>query len=183
MKEHKNCSTGWWRDWTSFRASMPRGGARPRPIAKPFKAEPWKTSTRNDAPAAAPKNGGRMRWTFLMSIRDCIPMLRRWIAKGEDAVDPVVRSPLVRLLWAGLVASGTIMAMMAGYIFWEIKGDIDDLPQQIAVVATEVRSLNRTVTDGQASAAVAQERIRAHDERLRMVEDQLRALTGFRVRE
>lgn len=110
-------------------------------------------------------------------------MLRRWIAKGEDAVDPVVRSPLVRLLWAGLVASGTIMAMMAGYIFWEIKGDIDDLPQQIAVVATEVRSLNRTVTDGQASAAVAQERIRAHDERLRMVEDQLRALTGFRVRE
>lgn len=98
-------------------------------------------------------------------------------------MDPVVKSPIVRLLWSVLVASGTVMAMMAGYIFWEIKRDIDDLPAQVAVVATEVRNLNRTVTDGQAAAAVSQERIRAHDERLRMVEDQLRALTGFRVRE
>lgn len=98
-------------------------------------------------------------------------------------MDPVVRNPLVRFLWAVIVASGTVMAMMAGYIFWEIKRDIDGLPDQIAIVATEVRGLNRTVAEGQTAAAISQERIRAHDERLRLVEDQLRALTGFRARE
>lgn len=98
-------------------------------------------------------------------------------------MEPMVKSPMVRFLWAILVGCGTIMAMMAGYIFWEIKKDIADLPQQVAVIATEVRNMNRTVAEGQTASAVAQERIRVHDERLRQVEEQLRAMTNFRIRE
>lgn len=110
-------------------------------------------------------------------------MLRRWLKKGDDAVEPMVKSPMVRFLWAILVGCGTVMAMMAGYIFWEIKKDIADLPAQVAVIATEVRNMNRTVAEGQTASAVAQERLRAHEERLRQVEDQLRSTAGFRTRE
>lgn len=120
----------------------------------------------------------------LMSTVSCVVYLRRLLSGREDnPLDPVVRNPLVRFLWAIIVASGTVMAMMAGYIFWEIKRDIDDLPAQVAIVATEVRNLSRTVQDTATASAVQVERTRQHDERLRLVEEQLRTMTGFRGKE
>lgn len=121
---------------------------------------------------------------FPMSTGSCVVYLRRLLSGREDnPLDPVVRNPLVRFLWAILVACGTVMAMMAGYIFWEIKRDIDDLPAQVAIVATEVRNLSRTVQDTATTSAVQAERTRQHEERLRQVEEQLRTVAGFRGRE